>query len=121
MVGISASALDNSKTEMRVVNVNYSPSTQGIAIQMDAPSTAFSDYSSWPSMDATAQTHVSYVNSSGQPITIASIQLNQNYIYINNWSAGSTLAIGNRVTLTAGLIIGDYEVKEDILNNFLWR
>jgi len=114
MVGISASALDNSKTAMSVVNVNYTTSTQGIAICMDVPSTTFSDYSSWPTMDAEAQTHVSYVDSNGDPIAITSVQLNQNYIYINNWAASSTLAVGNKVTLTAGLVIGDYEIKEDI-------
>ena len=100
---------DDTKTALTVKDVNYANIGYGDGVLIGFEVDLGLGY--WNAIDT--QDKVTLVGSDGTERTVASFESCGSSIYLNR-SAGYICSVGDILTLKAGLIVGNYEIKEDI-------
>lgn len=108
-VGVVA---DETKTALTVVDVNFTNyagfAGNCIAIGFNVESLGLDD---WTQLTDTSK--ISLVDKDGNDVAITYVDTQGNYLMINRGQA-HVCSVGDTITLKAGLVIGGFEIKEDV-------
>lgn len=123
---VSVSAIDNSKAELTPVNVIHDKSSWAGAILINMGDgnrvAALDSHMSANSLDfleyANARTVVSYTSADGTVDKLWSARLRENYIFVDIETTNHTHAVGDKLTIKAGLTWGNYQIKQDLVYVF---
>lgn len=108
--GINAFALDEAKTALNVVDVNYNPNYANcggpcIAINFGVPTGA-----DWARLDSSK---LKLIDKNGNDIAIGWCDVQGNYVMVNR-NQTRVVEVGDILTIQEGFGFGDYEMKETV-------
>ncbi len=111
-VAITASALDDSKEAASVSDVNYTSNYAGFAGSATSVNMGESGgLGDWASLSDDQKSHLVYIDKTGANVLNA-VDAQGNYFNINR--AGRVAEIGDLLTIKAGFVWGEKEIKQDV-------